>query len=87
MHYIRPKVLKPDGKKRNGRGFSPEELKKASLNPAKAKRLEVPIDRRRKTAHDQNVEAIKAYAEKKKAETKPKPESKPKPQHKKKPKS
>jgi ribosomal protein L13E len=78
MRHIKSKILKPDGKQRSGRGFSLEELKKA-------KRLEIPVDRRRKTAHNQNVEAIKAYAEKKKAEAKPKP--KPKPQPKKKPKS
>ena len=72
MHHIKPKILKPDGKQRNGRGFSPEELKKAGLNPTEAKRLEIPVDRRRKTAHDPNVEAMKAYVKKKKAEAKPK---------------
>jgi large subunit ribosomal protein L13e len=82
MHQIKPKILKPDGKQRSGRGFSSEELKKAGLNPAEARRLELPVDRRRKTAHDQNVEAIKAYVEKKKAEAKPK--QKPQPQLKKK---
>lgn len=82
MHHIKPKILKPDGKQRSGRGFSPEELKKADLNPAEARKLELPVDRRRKTAHDQNVEAIKAYVEKKKAEAKPK--QKPQPQPKKK---
>jgi ribosomal protein L13E len=82
MHHIKPKILKPDGKQRSGRGFSSEELKKAGLNPAEARRLELPVDRRRKTAHDQNVEAIKAYVEKKKAEAKPK--QKPQPQLKKK---
>lgn len=89
MHHIKLQILKPDGKQRSGRGFSREELKKAGLNPAEAKRLEIPVDRRRKTAHDQNVEAIKAYAEKKKAEAKPKPKPtpKPKPQPKKKSKS
>ncbi len=84
MQHIKPKILKPDGKQRSGRGFSPEELKKAGIDSAEAKRLKLPVDRRRKTAHDQNVEAIKAYAEKKKAETKPKPKPKPKPQPKKK---
>ena len=77
MRDIKPEVLKPDGK-RNGRGFSREELKKAGLNSADAKRLEMPIDRRRKTAHDQKVEAIKAYAEKKKAKAKPKQKPQPK---------
>jgi len=85
MQHIKPKVLKPDEKQRSGRGFSLEELKKAGLNSTQAKRLKIPVDSRRKTAHDQNVEAIKAHAEKKKAEAKPKP--KPKPQPKKKPKS
>jgi large subunit ribosomal protein L13e len=82
MHRIKPKILKPDGKQRGGRGFSLEELKKAGLNPAEAKRLEIPVDRRRKTTHDQNVETIKAYAEKKKAEAKPKPKPKPQPKKK-----
>jgi len=82
MHHIKPKILKPDGKQRSGRGFSREELKTAGLNPAEARKLELPVDRRRKTAHDQNVEAIKAYVEKKKAEAKPK--QKPQPQPKKK---
>jgi large subunit ribosomal protein L13e len=72
MHHIKPAVLKPDGKQRSGRGFSREELKKAGLNAQEAKRLEMPVDRRRKTVHEQNVEAIKAYVEKKKPEMKPK---------------
>jgi large subunit ribosomal protein L13e len=86
MHHIKPKILKPNGKQRNGRGFSPEELKKAGLNKTEAARIGIPTDPRRKTAHDENVEAIKAYAEKKKAEAKPK---KPKlsPETKRKPKS
>lgn len=82
MHHIKPKILKPDGKQRNGRGFSAEELKKAGLDQAEAKRLEIPVDKRRKTAHDQNVEAIKAYAEKKKAKAKPKPKPQPQPKKK-----
>jgi ribosomal protein L13E len=77
MRHIKPKILKPDGKQRSGRGFSPEELEKAGLNPAEAKRLEIPVDKRRKTVYDQNVEAIKAYAEKKKVEAKPKQKPQP----------
>jgi ribosomal protein L13E len=83
MCNIKPEVLKPDGK-RNGRGFSREELKKAGLNKAESKKLKIPFDLQRKTAHDQNVKALKAYAEKKKAEAKPKPKPKPKPEPKKK---
>jgi large subunit ribosomal protein L13e len=81
MRHIKPEVVKPDGK-RSGRGFSLEELKNAGLNPAEAKRLKLPVDKRRKTAHDQNVETIKAYAKKKKAKAKPKPKPKPQPKKK-----
>lgn len=87
MHHIKPRIQKQDGKQRSGRGFSPEELKKAGLNRADAKRLKLPADPRRKTAHEENIEALKAHAEKQKAEVKPKPTPKPKPQAKKKPKS
>jgi ribosomal protein L13E len=82
MHHIKPKILKPDGKQRSGRGFSREELKKAGLNTAEAKKLEIPVDKRRKTAHDQNVEIIKAYAGKEKAKAKPKPKPEPQPKKK-----
>ena len=78
MHHIKPKINKKGGKQRGGRGFSPEELEKAGLNPAEAKRLEIPVDKRRETVHDLNVEAVKVYAEKKKSEAKPKQKPQPK---------
>jgi ribosomal protein L13E len=84
MHHIKPHVIKPGGNARRGKGFSPEELKKAGLNKAEAKRLKIPVDDRRKTAHEQNVKIIKAYAEKEKAKIKPKPKQKPQPKTKKK---
>jgi ribosomal protein L13E len=80
MHHIEPKVIKADGKQRSGKGFSVEELKKAGLNRADAKRLEIPVDPRRKTAHDENVADLKIFAEKEKAKAKPKPKPKPKPE-------
>jgi len=73
MHHIKPVIFKSGGKQRSGRGFSAEELEKAGLNLAEAKRLEIPVDKRRKTVYDQNVEAVKVYVETKKAEAKPKP--------------
>jgi ribosomal protein L13E len=85
MHHIKPKIFKPDGKQRSGRGFSRDEIGKAGLNAAEAARIGLPVDFRRKTAHDENVEAVKAYAEKAKAKPKPKP--KPKAETEKKPKS
>jgi ribosomal protein L13E len=84
MHHIKPQVTKKGGNTRNGKGFSPEELKKAGLNRAEAKRLKIPIDKRRKTTHEQNIKTIKAYAKKEKTKTKPKPKQKPQPKAKKK---
>ena len=83
MHHIKPQVTKKSGK-RQGKGFSPEELKKAGLNKAEAKRLKIPVDNRRKTTHEQNIKTIKTYAEKEKAKIKPKPKQKPQPKTKKK---
>ncbi len=87
MHHIKPKIVKPDGKQRSGKGFSRDEIGKAGLNSVEAAKLGLPVDLRRKTAHDENVEAIKAYVEKAKAEAKPKPKPKPEAEEKKKPKS
>ena len=86
MHHIKPKILNPKGKKRNGRGFSPNELEKAGLNAVEALKAGLPVDFRRKTAHQENVDAIKAYMEKVKTEAKPKPKPKSTAKSKKKPK-
>jgi len=78
-----------NGKQRMGKGFSPDEIKQAGINATDARKLGIPIDRKRKTAHQENINTLKAHAEKAKAEAKPKPEPKPeKPaESKKKPKS
>ena len=52
-------VHKKSGAKRMGRGFSREELKKAGINLKQALRIELPIDTRRRTAHDYNVKLLK----------------------------
>ena len=85
MHHIKPKILNPKGKQRSGRGFSRDEIEKAGINATEALKVGLPVDFRRKTAHEENVDAVKAYMEKVKAEAKPKP--KPKSKSKKKPKS
>jgi large subunit ribosomal protein L13e len=76
MHHIKPQILKPNEKKRMGKGFSREELKKAGINLQEARIIELPIDYRRRTAHDENVEAIKTYASDEKAKRKPVPKPK-----------
>ena len=72
MHHIKSVITKQDGKQRRGKGFSTEELEKAGLDLADAKKLEIPVDKRRSTVHDWNVEVLKAYAQKEKAKAKPK---------------
>ncbi len=74
MHHIKPVITKQDGKQRAGRGFSPDEIKEAGLNAADAKKMGFRIDRKRKTSHEENVNTLKAHAEKTKAEAKPKAE-------------
>jgi large subunit ribosomal protein L13e len=48
---------------RSGRGFSLIEIKEAKLTPHDAKRLKTVIDKRRKTTHPQNVQALKQQYE------------------------
>ena len=77
MHHIKAQILKPDDKKRDGKGFSKAEVKKAGLNSVSARKMGLPVDPRRRTVHDENVEAVKAHAEKERAKPKPKPKPKP----------
>jgi ribosomal protein L13E len=87
-----PKVFKNDGKQRFGRGFSREELKKAGSSLKEAVKLGLRVDEKRKTSHDENVEAAKTILQERRLASKPKPEvvskltpkvaSKPKPKRK-----
>jgi len=72
MMKMRSKVFKQHGKQRWGKGFSVGELRKAGLSLSDAVKLCVPVDARRKTAHEENVEAVKAFLKKRKAALKPK---------------
>jgi ribosomal protein L13E len=82
MMKAKAKVFKQQGKQRNGRGFSVTELRKAGLSVTEAVKLGVPVYDRRKTAHEVNIEAVKAFLTEKKAAKKPKkpkmPKGKPK---------
>ena len=63
----RPIVFKRQRKRTRGRGFSSEELKKAESNLTEALKLHISIDTKRRTAHDENVEALKVLLKEKKA--------------------
>jgi ribosomal protein L13E len=79
MTTIKPKILKNDGKQRLGRGFSREELKRAGSSLKEALRFGIPVDAKRKTAHEENIEAVKTFLQEKKPASKPKkPRGKPK---------
>ena len=71
MSTIEPKVFKTGGKQRRGKGFSRAEIQKAGLTLPELLRLGVPVDPKRRTAHDENVEALKTLAKPKKAAAKP----------------
>ena len=72
MHHIKAVIIRQNGKKAGSRGFSLTELKNAGLTKQDAKKIGIPLDVKRKSAHDENVECLKVHAEKQKAEAKPK---------------
>jgi large subunit ribosomal protein L13e len=51
--------------KKIGKGFSKLELDKVGLTFKSAKKLEIPIDKRRKTIYEENVEKLKKILEEK----------------------
>jgi len=66
MEKPSPIVYKPGTgglRTRKGRGFSLGELREAGLDPNTARKLGIYVDRRRKSIHKENVEALKKYLE------------------------
>jgi ribosomal protein L13E len=70
MHDITAIITKQNGKPRISKGFSPTELSQAGLNKQDAKKMGIPLDIKRKSAHDENIVTLKAYAEKARAKAK-----------------
>ena len=54
-------VRKKDGRPKEGRGFSLEELRKAELHFKKALKLKIPVDTRRRSLHEENIEVLKEH--------------------------
>ncbi|BCU70867.1 50S ribosomal protein L13e [Stygiolobus caldivivus] len=48
---------------KEGRGFSIGEIKEAKIDFQRAKKLGIRIDKRRKSVHRENVEAVLKYME------------------------
>ena len=79
MHHIKPAITAQSGKARLGKGFSPDELKEAGLNAGDARDLKIPIDRKRRSSHEENIEALKSHYEKAQAAKPAKPKAAAKP--------
>ncbi len=63
---VSSQVYKPGTRKRQkriGRGFSIGELKAAGITLDMARRLGIYVDKRRKSIHEENVEALKKILE------------------------
>lgn len=71
---IKAVIFKKNGKARKGKGFSLEELKKVGLDFRKALKLGIPVDKRRSSAYDHNVKALKEYLREKSKEVNSKSE-------------
>ncbi len=54
-------IRKKNGRTRRGKGFSRGELREAELDCKQALKLGIPIDRRRKTKHLENIRILKQY--------------------------
>ncbi len=70
MRMIEAKVPKELGKQRTGKGFSRTELAKAGLTIQDALRKGIPTDPKRKTAHDENVQALHTFVQAQRAKVK-----------------
>lgn len=61
MDHVKPIITKPNGKQKRGKGFSINELEAAGVSKQQAKQAKLPVDLRRKSQHDENVQSIKAH--------------------------
>ncbi|MCL2134374.1 MAG: ribosomal protein L13e [Candidatus Bathyarchaeota archaeon] len=59
MCNTKPIIKRPNGKTKNGRGFSPNELAKAGITCTQANQLGISVDFRRKSEHESNIEILK----------------------------
>jgi len=54
-------VVRSKRKARKGKGFSRAELKQIGLSLKRALKLGIPIDTKRRTKHEENIEALKKH--------------------------
>jgi len=56
-------IVEHKGRVREGKGFSKAELVAVELTLGRAKSLGLPVDQKRSSSHDENVEALKEFLE------------------------
>ncbi len=56
-------MVEHKGKVREGKGFSKIELIAVELTLGRAKSLGLPVDQKRGSSHDENIEALKEFVE------------------------
>jgi predicted flap endonuclease-1-like 5' DNA nuclease len=54
-------VVKRKNRESKGKGFSRSELKEVYLSTSEALKLSIPIDTRRSTKHEKNVQTLRVY--------------------------
>ena len=58
--FISPMIFK-SVTVREGRGFSVSEIQSAGLTPGEAKIFGIPVDARRQSSHEENIEILKDF--------------------------
>ena len=58
---LKPIVYRKRRRVRLGRGFSRDELREVGLSLKEARRYGIPIDPRRRTKHEENIEMLRQH--------------------------
>ena len=72
MSQPKATIQRKTSKQRSGKGFSKGELEQANLTIKDALRQKIPIDPKRRTTHEENIQTLKTYLETHKPTSKPK---------------
>jgi ribosomal protein L13E len=78
MHHVKAAITSQSGKQRPGKGFSPDELSEAGVSVMDARKMQIPVDWKRRSSHEENIASLKSHNEKAKAAAKPKTKTAPK---------
>jgi large subunit ribosomal protein L13e len=60
VRFISP-IVETGDRIREGKGFSLSELNAVKLTAGNAKKIGIPVDLRRKTSHEENIEILKEF--------------------------